>query len=348
MENTQETKKRRVGYHRWLIIALLILNIFLVRIYAPVLPHIQVPGEVVAGPIQLPLLGDFYLTNTLVGTALSYLLLLLCAFFTWRGVRKGGEILTGVAGIFEIAVEGIHNLVESTAGQYTRRIFPWVATIILVVLFANWLEIFPGTESIGWLEEAHEAGEGHPADLLFMMGDVPVATIVQGEVESGEHAFNVVPWVRIASSDLNFTLALALISVTMTQIIGLRALGLGYLTKFFNFGPFIRMWAKPHVGPFDLFMPFLDIFVGLLEFIAEIAKIISFSFRLFGNIFAGGVLLFVIGTLIPVVLQSGVVLFEIFVGAIQALVFGMLTLVFMTMATQSHGDHDEGHEESHK
>jgi F-type H+-transporting ATPase subunit a len=346
VENTQETKKRRIGYHRWLIVGLIFLNIYLVSIYAPVLPHIQVPGEIV-GSVRLPVVGDFLITNTLVGTALSYILLLLCAFFTWRGVRKGTEILTGIAGIFEIAVEGIHNLVESTAGQFTKRIFPWVATIILVVLFANWLEIFPGTESIGWLEEAHAGEKGHPADLLFTIGDVPVATIKEGEVEPGEEGFNVVPWVRIASTDLNFTLALALISVTMTQIIGLRALGLGYLKKFFNFGPFIRMWAKPRVGPFDLFMPFLDIFVGLLEFIAEIAKIISFSFRLFGNIFAGGVLLFVIGTLIPVVLQSGVVLFEIFVGAIQALVFGMLTLVFMTMATQSHDDHDEGHEENH-
>jgi F-type H+-transporting ATPase subunit a len=83
----------------------------------------------------------------------------------------------------------------------------------------------------------------------------------------------------------------------------------------------------------------LDIFVGLLEFIAEIAKVISFSFRLFGNIFAGSVLLFLIGSLVPVFVQSGVVLFELLVGTIQALVFGMLTMVFMTMATQGHDDH---------
>ncbi len=99
------------------------------------------------------------------------------------------------------------------------------------------------------------------------------------------------------------------------------------------------MWIQPELGIFDIFMPLLDLIVGLLELVAEFAKILSFSFRLFGNIFAGSVLLFVIGTLIPVFVQSGVLLFEIFVGVIQAAVFGMLTLVFMTMAVASHEEH---------
>jgi F-type H+-transporting ATPase subunit a len=89
-------------------------------------------------------------------------------------------------------------------------------------------------------------------------------------------------------------------------------------------------------------MPFLDLFVGFLELIAEFAKILSFAFRLFGNVFAGAVLLFVLGTLVPF-LQFGIVLFELFIGAIQAFVFAMLTLVFMSMATVSHAGHDEAH-----
>jgi F-type H+-transporting ATPase subunit a len=101
----------------------------------------------------------------------------------------------------------------------------------------------------------------------------------------------------------------------------------------------VKMWVREHVGAFDVIMPLLDVFVGMLELIAEFAKILSFSFRLFGNIFAGSVLLFVLGSLIPIFVQSGVVLFELFVGVIQALVFGMLTMVFMTMATQGHEDH---------
>jgi F-type H+-transporting ATPase subunit a len=86
----------------------------------------------------------------------------------------------------------------------------------------------------------------------------------------------------------------------------------------------------------------IDFAVGLLEVVAEIAKILSFSFRLFGNIFAGSVLLFVIGSLVPVFAQSIFLMLEFFVGLIQAIVFGMLTMVFMSQATQSH--HDEGEE----
>jgi F-type H+-transporting ATPase subunit a len=90
----------------------------------------------------------------------------------------------------------------------------------------------------------------------------------------------------------------------------------------------------------------IDFGVGLLELISEISKILSFSFRLFGNIFAGSVLLFVIGTLIPVFVQSLFLGLEFFVGLIQAVVFGMLTMVFMAQATQGHGENHEG-EEAH-
>ncbi|NIR66622.1 MAG: F0F1 ATP synthase subunit A, partial [candidate division Zixibacteria bacterium] len=88
---------------------------------------------------------------------------------------------------------------------------------------------------------------------------------------------------------------------------------------------------------------FIDVIVGILEIIAEIAKVISFSFRLFGNIFAGSVMLFVIGSLVPVFVQSFLLLLELFVGLIQAFVFGMLTMVFMSQATHGHGDHEEEH-----
>jgi F-type H+-transporting ATPase subunit a len=87
----------------------------------------------------------------------------------------------------------------------------------------------------------------------------------------------------------------------------------------------------------------IDFAVGLLETISEFSKILSFSFRLFGNIFAGSVLLFVIGYLVPVFAQSIFLMLEFFVGLIQAVVFGMLTMVFMAQATQGHGDHEEGH-----
>jgi F-type H+-transporting ATPase subunit a len=138
---------------------------------------------------------------------------------------------------------------------------------------------------------------------------------------------------RAAATDLNFTLALALVAMFMVQYYGFKYLGPKYLGKFFTFS--IDEMAK---NPIKL----MDPAVGLLELVGEIARIISFSFRLLGNIFAGQVLLFVIAFLIPV---ANVVFYglEFFVGLIQAAVFALLAIIFMTGATESHGDHDEQH-----
>jgi F-type H+-transporting ATPase subunit a len=225
-------------------------------------------------------------------------------------------------------------------------VFPWVATIILLVLTVNWMELIPGVDSIGLLHEVHGEAEGYPAQELFHIGGLPVRAIVEpgqaeaAAAEEGAH-FGVIPFVRPASSDLNFTISLAVVAVVLTEVMGLRASGLRYFKKFFNFGPAIKMWTREHLGAFDLLFPFIDIFVGILELVAELARLISFSFRLFGVIFAGSVVLFLIGSLVPVFVQSGFVILELFFGVIQAAVFGMLTLIFVTLATQSHDQHGE-------
>jgi F-type H+-transporting ATPase subunit a len=124
----------------------------------------------------------------------------------------------------------------------------------------------------------------------------------------------------------------------MVQVAGFKAQGLGYLTKFWNTRTF---FSKPIFG-------LIDFGVGLLELISEFSKVLSFAFRLFGNIFAGSVLLFVIGSLLGGgglgFFQVGFLMLEFFVGLIQAIVFGMLTMTFMSQATQGHGEH---HEEAH-
>ena len=150
-----------------------------------------------------------------------------------------------------------------------------------------------------------------------------------GEVAAGQ-GYNIVPFVRVPSTDLNFTVALAIVSVVMTQVIGLRAQGPRYLTKFFNL---TTLFTKPAFG-------LMDLLISILELISELSKLLSFSFRLFGNIFAGSVLLFLVGSILPAGaswIQSGILLFEFFIGLIQAIVFGMLTMVFMSMATHGHG-----------
>jgi F-type H+-transporting ATPase subunit a len=141
----------------------------------------------------------------------------------------------------------------------------------------------------------------------------------------------VTPFARALSTDLNFTAALALISVLMTQVIGVQAQGFHYFGKFLNFG---TMFKKPFFG-------FMDFLVGILETISEFSKILSFAFRLFGNMFAGMVLLALIGVMVPIFVPSMIMMFELFIGAIQAFVFGMLTMVFMAQATQGHGGEEE-------
>ncbi len=144
-----------------------------------------------------------------------------------------------------------------------------------------------------------------------------VGTIGVWEHHHGEDVL--VPFLRSPNASLSITIALALISVITVQALSIRALGLKkYLGKFFNF-------KNP-----------INSFVGILELISEFSKILSFSFRLFGNVFAGEVLLMVMMFLIPFIVPVPFLMLEIFVGLIQALVFTMLTTIFIVVATEEH------------
>ncbi len=318
-------RKWRWGFNRWLVLLFIVLGFFAAKKYPPISPHVQLPAERLShDPLfTLPGIGEFYLTNTLVALFLVDLILLAMAFAIRRQTSKGGlGMLKGVSGALEALFEGLYNMTESTAGKWAKEIFPYFATIMLIVLISNWMELIPGVDSIGFLEKVAE--HGYAAQGPFL---------IKEEVAHGAEGFVVIPWVRVVSTDLNFTFALALISVVMTQVIGIRAQGMAYFTKFWNTS---TLFSKPIFGA-------IDFGVGLLELISEFSKILSFAFRLFGNIFAGSVMLFVLGALVPVFVQSMVLLLEAFVGIIQALVFGMLTMTFMAQATQGHGGHDEAH-----
>jgi len=325
-------KKWRYGINRWIILGLIILNIYFVFfVYYPVLPHIQLPAENVSAT---PLFGNFYLTNTMVATLIADVLLVLMAFAVSRAVRSGELIPKGIPGAIEAILEVINNLTESTAGKWTKRIFPYFATITLLVLVVNWMELIPGVDSIGRLEAAEHGfpvEEVIPGSNIFTILSERDAGELAAEEAAHDGGFALVPYIRVASTDLNFTVALALISVLMTQVMGVRSLGVTYFTKFINVG---GIFTRPVFGV-------IDFGVGLLELVSEFSKLLSFSFRLFGNIFAGSVLLFVIGTLIPVFFQSLFLGLEFFVGLIQAVVFGMLTMVFMAQATHGHGEHHD-------
>lgn len=148
-----------------------------------------------------------------------------------------------------------------------------------------------------------------------------VGTIGYQGIHNGHAAF--IPYFRAPTADLNTTLALGLISIFMVQVYGIKFLGIKYFKKFFDF-------SNP-----------INFFVGILELVSDISKIMSFAFRLFGNILAGEILLLVIGMILPILGPTPFLALEIFVGFVQALVFMMLSTVFINMATMGHGDHEE-------
>ncbi len=319
-------KKKQRTWGRWVVLAAIVVGsyLFFVAKVPYIMPGVFLPAETVFH------IGGFPITNTLIALFFVDVIVLLLALSVRGAVASGRQVLSGVANAIEALVDLLYGMSEGTMGKWSKSIFPWFVSIMLVVLVANWMELLPGVETIG-LIESHGA---HADYIAKPVGPVTGIFKAEGAADAAEKvAF--VPFLRPVSTDLNFTLALALVAVVMVQVFGIRSQGMAYFAKFWNTK---TMFSKPIFGV-------IDFGVGLLEIISEFSKILSFAFRLFGNIFAGSVLLFVIGSLVPVFAQSIFYLLEFFVGAIQAFVFGLLAITFMSQATQGHGS--EGHEEAH-
>jgi F-type H+-transporting ATPase subunit a len=335
------------------IIYLCVLGLIAVTVWlTPVLPVIQLPGEILVGGI--PVLGG--LTNTFVATILTFIILVALTLSLRAGSRTADEIPTGFYNFFEMIIEGAYGYVQGAAGHNAKKFFPFFMTFILWIVTANWMELIPGVDAIGIAEDlahhevevaeeaAHAAGEVLTEEEIHaieeeasheggkFLGSGFIQLLVKPE-EGEEAGHNIIPFIRAAATDLNFTLALALISVSMTWYYGMQALGLGFWKKFF-------VWDGDKIARNPLAI--LDPIVGLLELIGELARILSFSFRLLGNIFAGQVLLFVIASLVPV---ANLIFWhlEFAVGILQAVIFALLTLTFMSGAVQSHHGEEEHH-----
>jgi F-type H+-transporting ATPase subunit a len=276
------------------------------------LQPIQIQPEVI-----FTLFG-FPITNTLIGTWISIIILLLVFFL---GTRRRDLIPSGMQNAVEWIVEYLLNLTESVSGKVkAKRFFPLVATFFIFILFCNLLDVIPGVDTIGWVNlEALRAAHLSPPTTFFLLG---------------QYSDKLTPWVRPGTSDLNLTLALALVSVIVTQVLGFSTLGAKQqLSKYFNF----KALRHGFQGP-------IEFFVGLIELVTEISRILSFSFRLFGNIFAGSAVLAVFAWLLPFVSDAIFIPLELFVGFVQALIFALLTLVFLEIGTTSHeevGDESE-------
>ena len=319
------------------VVLLLVLSIAMYFVLPVPQPHVSLAAE----PIFESGLG--WLTNSVLTTIVVDLLLILVAVSATGRMKV---VPTGLQNAMEAIIEYLFGLAESVAGRAAVTYFPWVATIFLFVVISNWTGLIPGVGSFGVFHTGEHAVEGEePAEegshgflfeqQLAMVDGSPVliqaadaaAAAVAAE-EEGHHKF--VPFFRAPSADLNVTFALAIATMVMVQIHGVRALGGRYFGKF---------WNPSGHG----FMKGINIFVGVLELISEFSRIIAFGFRLFGNIFAGEIVLATMAFLVAFLVPLPFYFLEILVGAVQGLVFMMLALVFFTMATISHAHGDEHH-----
>lgn len=265
-------------------------------------------------------------TNSLLMTILVDLLLVGIAFGIGQRLK---EVPRGLQNIVEVVIEFFYDFARGVDKKNVGKFFALPMTIFLFFLFGNMLALVPTVGSVGICRAGgHEAtAEGHTATAEGAAAETP--TLVESFPAYCGKGNLFVPWFRAPAADLNVTFAFALAAGVMIEFFGFQALGLGYLSKFF-------------INPFK--EGFLQMVIGLLELLGEFTRVVSFAFRIFGNIFGGEVVLAVMSYLFAYLLPLPFYGLEVFVAFIQAAIFAILTLIFSSIAVQAHGGHaDEGH-----
>lgn len=262
----------------------------------------HVAHEISLAPEPVFKVGNFTITNSLIN---SWAVVILLIIFGVCISKKISKVPKGIQNMFEMIVEAALGVMDSVTGsrEKSMKFFPLVFTLFLFILINNWLGIFPGIGSIGYTA-----------------------------MHNGHETF--IPYFRGATADVNTTLALALLAVIGSNILGFVAVGFWkYFNKFIKVNDIIDIPKKILKDPTIIVVNPIKFFVGLIEIVSEIAKVASLSFRLFGNVFAGEVLLMSIAAIFAFVLPIPFMFLEILVGMIQALIFSMLTLVYLSVAT---------------
>lgn len=254
---------------------------------------------------QIGHLGALPITNSMVNGWIAAVFFMVLALL----IRNRRALIPrGFQNCVEAIAEGLLNMAQSVTHDRERakRFLPIVGTLFLFILLSNWMGLLPGTGSIG------------------------VWQLHQGELE-------LIPVLRPASSDLNLTLAIGVFAVLASNIFGIMAIGFfRHLNRFIPLG---TIWNSLRKGGIHIFVGLVEFLVGFIELVSEVAKIVSLSLRLFGNIFAGEVLLTVIAGLIVFLVPLPFMALEIIVGIVQAMVFSLLTLVYLTIATEKVAAH---------
>lgn len=261
---------------------------------------------------QLPI------TNSYINSTLTMVGFVVFAIFISLALKRSkNSAPTGLLNFFESLLETLYQYFDTVtqSRKKTIQFLPLVGTLFFFILISNWIGLLPGIGSIGRYLVHH------------------------GEVE-------LIPLFRPATTDLNMTIVMAFISVGVSHFLGIAAIGfLKYFNKFIKIGD---LWhAVKSFQPMTILTAVIEFFVGLLEIISEVAKLLSLSLRLFGNIFAGEVLLTVLAGILPFVLPLPFMGLEMIVGIVQATVFSMLTLVYLTVATTPVSSHHGAGEPAH-
>lgn len=266
--------------------------------------EIQTESTLFAEPILH--VGNFTITNSLIMSWITVAILV--TFFIVAGkkaARAKRGVPKGAHNFFEILLEQALNLADSVTGERkkTLKFLPVVLSLFLFILVNNWLGLLPGVGTIGF-------------------------------VENGAHGKVFIPFLRGGTADLNTTLAISLFAVILSHILGVVWVGAwNHFNKFFNIKAFLQILKKGRKEPMLLMVNPIKAFVGIIEVVGEIAKVASLSLRLFGNIFAGEVLLASMMAISAFFLPLPFMFLELIVGIVQALVFAILTLAFMSIAT---------------
>lgn len=257
-------------------------------------------------------IGSWPVTNSMVNSFVALLLFIVAAIFVNLGIKKyylADKAPKGFVNFVESILEFILGYIDGVTKDRKKslKFLPIVGTLFLFILISNWMGLIPGTTSV-------------------LRGGIPLF--------------------RPADTDLNMTLAMAVLAVIGSHIFGIVTIGFfKYANRFIKLGDLYQ--AVKSLKPINMLTAFIEFFVGLIEIFSEVAKMVSLSLRLFGNIFAGEVLLTVLGGLIAgygaYLIPLPFMALELLVGFIQATVFAMLTLVYLSMATtEAHAHAEEG------
>ncbi len=285
----------------------------------------------------------FSVTNTLLCTWISIVVLVV---FFYLGSRRSDLIPRGWQNFVEWAVESLLGLVEGVSGKEKgKKFFPLVATLFLFIVVSNALDVFPGVDTVGWINQTGVQQIQRSGNCAPVLGIFPSCQPVAGFLLFGNLSNQLIPWIRPATTDLNLNFAMAIVVIITVQVFGFITLGpFEHLGRFFNVRTLFRSLIR--FNGMGIVQGVIEFFVGLLEIIDELARVLSLSFRLFGNIFAGSVVLAVFAFILPLFADIVFIPFELFVAFVQALVFALLSLIYLEIATTPHHAESETPEEA--